>query len=372
MVLLTALPTINMVQNSQTGPPSQSWANFTSAVTTPPWLMVRPAGVPPDQALKTATFGLLTGPEAHVSYAYNQQWSFSLARQVGTTWVFEGQYLGSKATHLYNLFDYNATTAGTTALATRVPYPKWARIYGFSSGANLNYNALILSAERLSHGLMFKTAYTYSKALRVWWNFRLGNKRSRPESTRPYARKAGPTADHYLIVLSVRLPGSCPRSGTCNRRRCEWDCGPPDRGWAVNGIITAAQGLYFSPTVGTQNCNSGFQITCRPDLIANPMLGGSGVDTPRWTVNGFDWPNNTAKHPAQPPRFGTSGPNVIQGNGFQNVDFSIRKDIPVSERIRFEFRFESFNALNHTNFGQPTAAVDNPNFGRTFSACRRV
>ncbi len=58
----------------------------------------------------------------------------------------------------------------------------------------------------------------------------------------------------------------------------------------------------------------------------------------------------------------------MQGNGFQNVDFSIRKDIPVSERIRFEFRFESFNALNHTNFGQPTAAVDNPNFGRTFSA----
>ena len=85
-------------------------------------------------------------------------------------------------------------------------------------------------------------------------------------------------------------------------------------------------------------------------------------------MSAFDWPNNTAVHPAQPPRFGNAGPNILQGNGFENFDLSVRKGIPVNERFRFEFRFESFNALNHTNFTTPTTAVDNPNFGRTFSS----
>ncbi len=139
-------------------------------------------------------------------------------------------------------------------------------------------------------------------------------------------------------------------------------------GWSVNGIITAVDGNFFSPTVGTQNCNNGFQTTCRPDLVANPFLGGSGVDSARWAVAAFDWPNDTANHTAQTPRLGSAGPNVLQGNGIENFDLSVRKDIPINERFRFEFRFESFNAFNHTNFATPTTAVDNVNFGRTFSS----
>ncbi len=161
-----APPTINLVQNAQTGPPSQFWVTYTSALTNPTLNYGGQIGVSPDQALKTATFGLLSGPEGHFLSAYTQQYSLSVSHQLGRSWLFEGQYLGSKTTHLENLFDYNATTAGATPLATRVPYPQWARIYGFSSGAGANYNALLLSAEkRLSHGLAFKAAYTFSKAL---------------------------------------------------------------------------------------------------------------------------------------------------------------------------------------------------------------
>ena len=57
--------TINIVQNSQTGPPSQYWASYSSAVNTPTLGYGGLAGVPPSQALNTATFGLLTGPESH-------------------------------------------------------------------------------------------------------------------------------------------------------------------------------------------------------------------------------------------------------------------------------------------------------------------
>ncbi len=365
-----APPTINLVQNAQTGPPSQFWVTYTSAVNTPTLNYGGQIGVAPDQALKTATFGLLSGPEGHFLSAYTQQYSLSVSHQVGQTWLFEGQYLGSKTTHLENLFDYNATTAGATALATRVPYPKWARIYGFSSGASANYNALLLSAEkRLSHGLTFKAAYTYSKALTRLGGIMTAGTNAAIQNPLDLRNEASVTSDHvphrFVSTFTYELPFGAgkPIGGNLH--------GFANRvvgGWSVNGIITAVDGNFFSPTVGTQNCNNGFQTTCRPDLIANPLLGGSGVDTPRWTVAAFDWSNNTAKHPAQAPRLGSSGPNVLQGNGLEDFDLSVRKDIPVNERFRLEFRFESFNALNHTNFANPTTAVDNVNFGRTFSS----
>ncbi|MDQ2948453.1 MAG: TonB-dependent receptor, partial [Acidobacteriota bacterium] len=329
-------PTINLVQNAQTGPPSQFWATYSAPVNTPSLNYGGPIGVSPDQALKTATFGLLSGPEGHFLNAYNQQWSISIARQVGRTWSFEGQYLGSKATHLYNLFDYNTTTPGTSALATRVPYPKWARIFGFSSGANANYNALILSAEkRLSHGLTFKSAYTYSKALTRLGGIEASGTNAAVQNPLNLSAEGGPTADdvphRFVGTFSYELPfGSGKLIGGSSHGFVDKVIG----GWWLSGIITAADGLFFSPTIGTQNCNSGFQITCRPDLLANPALGVSGVDSPRWSIAAFDWPNNTTRHPAQAPRFGNAGPNTLQGNGFQNFDLSVRKDIPVNERFR--------------------------------------
>ncbi len=363
-------PTINLVQNSQTGPPSQFWAAFSAPVATPTLGYGGPIGVSPNQALQTATFGLLTGPEAHFLNAYNQQWSVSISRQVGRSWVFEGQYLGSKATHLYNLFDYNTTTPGTSALATRVPYPKWARIYGFSSGANANYNSLILSAEtRLSHGLTFKAAYTYSKALTSLGGITASGTNAAVQNPLNLRAEVGPTSDdlpqRFVGTFSYELPFGQGHSIGSNIKGF---AGRVIGGWSLNGIITAEDGMFLSPTIGTQNCNSGFQITCRADLLANPELGVSGVNSPRWSINAFDWPNNTAKHPAEAPRFGSAGPNTLQGNGLENVDLSIRKAIPINDRFRAEFRFESFNALNHTNFATPTTTVDSPNFGLTFSS----
>jgi len=47
--------------------------------------------------------------------------------------------------------------------------------------------------------------------------------------------------------------------------------------------------------------------------------------------------------------FGNAGRNIIRGPGFQNWDLSIFKNIPISERYRFEFRAELFNIWNHVN-----------------------
>ena len=361
--------TTNIIQNAQTGPPSQYQAIYNSAVTTPTLTYGGQIGVPPDQALKTATFGVITGPEAHFLNAYTQQWSFSVARQVKQNIVFEAQYMGSKTTHLENVFDYNATLPAASLLALRVPYSKWGRIFGFSSGANSNFNALLLSAEkRLSYGLSFKLSYSYSKALSSNGGSMAGGNISAIQNPLNLRLENGPTADNlpqrFVGYFNYELPfgpGKLVGSGTHGL------IAGLIRGWSVNGIATAEDGMFFSPTVGIQNCNSAYQVTCRPDLSAYPLLGGSGIDTPRWALSAFDWPNDPA-HSSQTPRFGDAAPNSLQGNGLFDVDLSLRKEIPVNERVHFEFRLESFNALNHTNFATPTTAVDSASFGRTFSA----
>jgi hypothetical protein len=50
------------------------------------------------------------------------------------------------------------------------------------------------------------------------------------------------------------------------------------------------------------------------------------------------------------------------------VDFSLFKELRVNERMKFQLRGETFNLFNHTNLGQPTAAVDAPGTaGRIFA-----
>lgn len=361
----------NLVQNSVTGPPAQMWPSYSSDPRTPTLNYAGQIGTPPEQALRSATFGVLTGPEDNFLDGYTQQWSLSLGRTIGQSFVVEAQYLGSKGTHLENLLDYNAApTAGSGALTQRVPFPAWGRVAGFSSGAAANYNALMLTAEkRLSHGLQFKASYTFSKNLTKNGGRMAAGNTANVQNPYDLRNESGYSIDHvphrFIANYVYQLPFG---SGMAIGNNLGGFANRLIGGWTVAGITTIRSGFYLRPVVGAQNCNNGYFIFCRPDLLRNPWLGGDGVHSPRWDRNAFDYPFNTAAHPAQTPRFGTAGLNILQGNGLINFDMSLQKAIPINERLRMEFRFESFNAFNHTNFGDPNPNVDNPNFGLVFSS----
>ena len=44
------------------------------------------------------------------------------------------------------------------------------------------------------------------------------------------------------------------------------------------------------------------------------------------------------------------------------------KNFPIRERLRFQFRFETFALFNHANFGNPSATVNTSSFGNITSA----
>ena len=55
--------------------------------------------------------------------------------------------------------------------------------------------------------------------------------------------------------------------------------------------------------------------------------------------------------------FGNARRNTLIGPGFANVDLSIGKEFPLTERLKFEFRADAYNAFNHVDYGNPDANV---------------
>jgi hypothetical protein len=66
--------------------------------------------------------------------------------------------------------------------------------------------------------------------------------------------------------------------------------------------------------------------------------------------------------------YGSTGRNILRGPGAQTVNFSLTKNFPIKERLRFQFRCETFALLNRANFGNPSATINTATFGNISSA----
>src|SRR5262249_19264937 len=92
----------------------------------------------------------------------------------------------------------------------------------------------------------------------------------------------------------------------------------------------------------------------RPNFTGNP-----GVDNPtltRWFNTALDAPGAPWQTPAL-YTFGNSGRGVLRAPGRTNIDFSVFKEFPVSERLKLQFRSEFFNICNHPQFDLPNASI---------------
>ena len=136
-------------------------------------------------------------------------------------------------------------------------------------------------------------------------------------------------------------------------------------GWQVTGIHALQSGLALTATLGGSSVlNIGGERRARPNLVGDPELPASQRTIERWF-------NTDAFAPAftpGPQAFGNAGVGIMRGPGFANFDFSLSKNIPVSDRRYFQFRTEIFNAFNRANFGPPNIARDSSGFGQILTA----
>jgi hypothetical protein len=273
---------------------------------------------------------------------YYQQWNLGLQQLLARNLLIEAQYLGSKGTKLYTNIFFNApdpSPTTTPSIAARSLFPNLGNNSLQASAGKSNYNALVLRAEkRLSFGLTASGSYTFSKSIDV---DSLGNSvvsSNLDQSNIKNLERARSSFDirHRLIVsFTYDLPF---RSGNkaINAFLGNWQAG---------GIITEQSGLPFSVNITTDRANNGL-LNQRPNLVGDPNLPGG-----QRTVERFF---NTAAFVAQPVgTLGTAGRDILDAPGTNVVDFSLLKNIPLSERQRLQFRTEFFNFFNHANFDFP-------------------
>jgi Carboxypeptidase regulatory-like domain len=255
-----------------------------------------------------------------------------------------------------------------------------------------SYDALTAKLERRFHnGFNLLVSYTFSKTLTDADSIQpfYSTLQSQGGTQNPYdlrAEKAVSNQDipQNLVVSYVyELPVGRGKALLNNSPRA---VNAVVGGWRVAGIqrYISGQPISFFGEPGIP----GFDNGIRPNrVVGQPVKGFSGhydpfsfvntgstgagsgaCTTGYWNCNAFANPNPNPGVDV-PYVFGNMPRNSadIRSFPFYDEDFSIAKLIPISERVKAEFRGEMFNAFNRHAFNKPDSGVLDTNFGQVGS-----
>jgi hypothetical protein len=307
---------------------------------------------------------------------YVQQWSLGAQRSLTRNTTLELNYIGAKGTNLLmrrNIAQARppanpalcaaTPTAGDCQVAARKPFPNFGVYIDSDWSGNSNYNAFNAKVEHRSNSMLFTMVYTWAKSIDnksaaagigndvAGWQGFLNNADVR--------RDRGLSefdVDHRLVSsLVYELPvGRGKKFGGNLPKAADLVIG----GWQVNAIATFQRGFpmtIIAADLGGLNDTFG---TNRADLVGAPRL-----------IKTLDkWFDPAAFRQPAAGFLGTSGRSILRAPGINNWDTGLFKNFVITEKVSFQFRFESFNAFNHTQWGVPVRDIANTNFGRITTA----
>ena len=283
------------------------------------------------------------------------QYNLSVQRQLTSNTAFTLGYVGSNAYHLTRRRPLN----------TRRPQflpdgdlfypggalinPEIGRSLYISSDATSTYHSVQAEVvQRFTRGLRYKVSFTYAKyidsASIMGESQRTGDNGS---TMHPYnlGRDRGLSSFDVRRNLVANFTYDFPwQNATAAAVR--WI-----GGWQVGGIVTLSDGMPFTAYTGFNQSRDRARTTVdrpnlRPGASKNPVRGGPD----RY----FD-PGAFELQPAG--RYGNLGRNTLIAPSLATFDFTLVKVIPVSERVKMDFRAEFFNLFNRANFGLPRATI---------------
>lgn len=313
----------------------------------------------------------------------SQQYTLSLSRELPWQTVLEATYLGNKGRHFPYSYNVNQNTLdpqyfslGTAYLNASVanpyaglvpgalgattitrsnllkPYPYYTAVYqSYSRWQGYDGNFLYVTAtRRAASGLQIIGSYTYGKLMDDPIFDQLLNSPgggtnvlNGPQNWRnPRAEYSVDVQDvtHRMSVSGLYdLPFGKGKKFLSGSGFTNTLVG----GWQFNTVFIFEGGR---PLVIAGANNQG--IATRPNLLPgakvkldHPSLGkwfntAAFVNPPDYTFGNMPRAYSHARGPAQ-----------------TNFDMSLFKTTNITEGVRLELRLEAFNALNHTNLGQP-------------------
>ena len=259
--------------------------------------------------------------------------------------VWQVGYVGSEGRKLSVLLDVNQI-AGTFTDGNFAQYPNFGSINQLNSIGTSNYNAFQSTLRlRAWHGLSTQIAYTWAHALDEITAYRGAIPFDSTNLKAEYGNGDFDTRHNFSATLTWDIPGS--------------EHGPKalTHGWSVNSLMTFHRGQPLD------EFRTGF------DIIGSPFAGVSHA----FNKSGVTWINPASfcvnDVTAGGPGLGScpgggSGVfggdlrrNQIYGPGFADLDLSVLKNIPITERVRAQFRIEMFNVFNRVNLASGVGAT---------------
>jgi hypothetical protein len=307
------------------------------------------------------------GVNQNLPQPYGQNWFFGYQRSFPFGIVLEGNYIGSKGTHLVQISNVNQFNGDLL---------NGGVFHGFNSsfsGINMastndtsSYHGLTVTARKaLSHGLMFQTSYTWGKVI---------TQSEQEQGLTTFQNQNNQNEDRALASfnvpqrISVNGFYNIPLLSDCRAWYCR-----AFGGWTVSALGVFEKGMPLDvftsavfpakgvvPTVTNSGDWNGNNTTYdRPNAPATPVP--TGGFTQQQYLTGIV-PASAFSVPALGTD-GNLGRNVFQAPGFERVDASLTKIFTISERFKLRFRWEADNTLNHTNLNAPTGNLNSPSFG---------
>lgn len=334
-----------------------------------------------------------TGPNPHNTYPYNENYFFSVERQFGANTLLSLAYVGSQAHHLLLTYSVNPgnpalclklsdPAAVAPGSATCGPFGEDTQYIGASgqvyngtrgpfgsafgnddfegSFGNSSYNSLQVTLRHSGARYNFLIGYTYSKSIDQ--GSALGDTANPFNFKATRALSAWDLRHNLVASYEIQLPFE----KLTNRAR------PLTRGWSISGITRISSG--FPVTIKSNDDNS-LQGSI-PNGVNNYSLDTADYNGLPLGLNGNPRNGLPYFNPAAFTQSALGSPGNVSrrsfyGPGEMNWDLALLKNFKFTEARALQFRLETFNTFNHTQFFGPAAVqgnIDSPLFGQVVKA----
>jgi outer membrane receptor protein involved in Fe transport len=295
---------------------------------TVPYPAMGPQLIPPPLGVISYPIGSINTTEPNLKSPYTLEWNAGIEQELGGQQSISLMYIGSAGRRLIyeDLFFSPNANFGNFGI--------------FLNGATSSYNALQLQFRRqVTTGLQVLASYSWSHSI------------DSDSSTEGAVLPSRGNSD-FDIRNSFSLGGTydLPKPGWKNF------AGVILKDWGLDGSMYARTGAPVDLAGGYSLIPSFF--LSRPDVVPGQPYYISDPTAP-----GGRSVNPAAFTPAAQNTEGNFGRNIIRAYGAWQFDLGVRRDFPLYESLKLQFRAELFNVFNHPNFGPPDGMLGDATFG---------
>ena len=293
------------------------------------------------------------------------QWSLGIQHQLAQNVVLSVSYVGNSNFHQSEGININPINPSDTADRMAVcgsvcgytgvpananlyrPYQGWGTIDDMEMGATSNYNSLQVSFRTQEwKGLTFQESYTWSHAFDIIDGELFAAIDNPFNASWDYGPAGWDRRQMSITNFVYKLPFFKDSANDVAKSVAG--------GWTLSGILTLESGTPMS--IGSESDNLGFGGgTGNRANIVSPITY-PGTYSQWFSTSSFAEPAAL--------QWGDAAKNDVVGPGRNNWNMALFKAFQFSERAKFEFRVETFNTFNHTQWQNPNTSLGSTQFGQ--------